>query len=382
MLYLVLPCGSDYGRGIRGQYLTRELAGLTRVSLITEPYTVKDAGDELVFDFLRRISLDRAGFAASLAGQRLEAPVIQAVDNDIFLPLEPGIRGSLNLGYTFHENAVLSRDQIQNARAYFDLLVAGSTWLEGVLRDNGLAEVRTVVQGVDRSVFNPAENQKTLLRDRFVIFSGGKLELRKGHDLVIRAIAVLQERYGDVWLVNSWFNHWPSGMRGLAASPYIRFPLEPAEYVTFINRLLAANGLDVERTITLKPRPCFDMARIYKNTDLGLFPNRCEGGTNLVLMEYLACGKPALVSDSSGHRDVANDRNALMLRRLKPFQPPGVESLAAGWLDPDLDEIIDKLDWAYHHRTELEALGRAAGESMIPFTWRAAAERFRDLASP
>jgi len=379
LLYLVLPCGSDHGWGVRGQNLARELAGLTRVALVGEPFTVEDIGDELVFDFLRRISLERAGFAASLAGERLEAPVIQAVDGGPFLPLEPGIRGSLNVGYVLPGGAGLSPEQLNNGRAHFDLLAAGSTWGREVLEAGGLDRVRTVIQGVDRSVFNPVENGKTLLQDRFVVFSGGELGLRKGQDLVIRAVQVLQERYDDVWLINSWSLRRQAGLRGLAASPHIRFPLEPAEHLTMVNRLLAANGLDLSRTISLRPRPNFHLARVYKNTDLGLFPSRCEGGTNLVLMEYLACGKPALVSDASGHRDVASDRNALMLRRLKPFRPPGGEGLAVGWLDPDLDEIVDKLDWAYHHRAELEALGRAAGESMIPFTWRAAAERFRDM---
>ncbi len=42
-----------------------------------------------------------------------------------------------------------------------------------------------------------------------MVFSGGKFELRKGQDVVIRAYRVLQDRHPDVMLVNAWFNPWP-----------------------------------------------------------------------------------------------------------------------------------------------------------------------------
>ena len=42
-----------------------------------------------------------------------------------------------------------------------------------------------------------------------MVFSGGKFELRKGQDVVIRAYRVLEDRHPDVMLVNAWFNPWP-----------------------------------------------------------------------------------------------------------------------------------------------------------------------------
>ncbi len=104
-----------------------------------------------------------------------------------------------------------------------------------------------------------------------------------------------------------------------SASPYIQFDLTSKDFCTAIKNILANNGIDLSKVITLPPKFNSSMARIYKNTDCALFPNRCEGGTNLVLMEYMSCGKPAIVTNSSGHRDVSNDHNAIMLKNLSPI---------------------------------------------------------------
>ncbi|NLE77556.1 MAG: glycosyltransferase family 4 protein, partial [Chloroflexi bacterium] len=136
------------------------------------------------------------------------------------------------------------------------------------------------------------------------------------------------------------------------------------------------------RALALPALAQHELAQVYKNSDLGLFPNRCEGGTNLVLMEYLACGKPAVVSYSSGHRDVVSEDNALLLRRFKPMALGKEGRVRAVWDDPDLEEVVERLEWAYQHPGELAELGRRAGTSMEPFTWREVAARWAALLGP
>jgi glycosyltransferase involved in cell wall biosynthesis len=142
-----------------------------------------------------------------------------------------------------------------------------------------------------------------------------------------------------------------------------------------------AHGVDITRVITLPPKANIAMARIYKNTDCGLFPNRCEGGSNLVLMEYMACGKPAIVSNTSGHRDVARPANALLLQDLRPITVTQDDAVVAVWDEPSLDELLAQLEWAYDHRSALSTLGAAAGKSMEECTWQTAARQFHDLIS-
>jgi glycosyltransferase involved in cell wall biosynthesis len=380
MINLVLPLGHNFGWGVCGKYLAKEIAGLSPVKLITPPFDLNTIGDEFDYFFFKQISVDQAAFLQDLKGE-LPEPVIQAITDDNLLPMEPAVKGKVNIGYTFFENSVLSPQSIENAQRNFDVVAAGSSWCENILREHGLKNTRSILQGVDRSIFNACENQKTVFNDKFVVFSGGKLEFRKGQDLVIRAFKALQDKYDDILLVNAWFNPWEPSLQTMATSPYIDFTLESRDYLKAIEKLLSANGIDVGKVITLPPKANVAMARIYKNSDCGLFPNRCEGGTNLVLMEYMACGKPAIVSNSSGQRDVANKHNAIMLNRMKKVTVSRDEEVVAVWDDPDLDEMIDKLEWAYHNREALLAVGEAAGRSMERFTWESAANKFYQLTN-
>ena len=46
------------------------------------------------------------------------------------------------------------------------------------------------------------------------------------------------------------------------------------------------------------------MPDVLRRADVALFPNRCEGGTNLVAMEAAAVGVPVVLSANTGHLDV------------------------------------------------------------------------------
>lgn len=375
MLTIALPLGSTYGWGICGKNLAKEFARLSPVRLVTSPFEAEEIGDEFEYIELRRIFADRD--AARLPAAT--GPVFQAITGPELLPMAPEIRGTRNVGYAFIEHSMLPEASLDNARRHFDLVVAGSRWCEEVLRAHGLEQTATVLQGVDPTIFNMYENRKSFFEDRFVVFSGGKFEFRKGQDIVIRAFRVLQERHDDVVLVNAWFNHWEGSFRTMAASPHIEFVYHGGDHRAAINRLLSANGINLEKVVTLPAKSQAAMARIYKNTDCGLFPNRCEGGTNLALMEYMACGKPAIVSNSSGHRDVANQGNALLLNRLQPLTVSMGDQATAVWDEPSLDEAIEALEWTYQHREALHDIGEAAGWSMQEFSWATSAKKFHAL---
>jgi hypothetical protein len=45
---------------------------------------------------------------------------------------------------------------------------------------------------------------------------------------------------------------------------------------------------------------------LIKQADVAVFTSRCEGGTNLMAMETLACGIPTLLSANTGHLDLLN----------------------------------------------------------------------------
>jgi glycosyltransferase involved in cell wall biosynthesis len=119
---------------------------------------------------------------------------------------------------------------------------------------------------------------------------------------------------------------------------------------------------------------------IYKQTDIGIFPNRCEGGTNLVLMEYMACAKPVIASNTSGHKDIVTAENALLLNDLRDISITGPDNqLIARWQEPSVDELVAQIEYAYHHREEIQKIGVKAGQDLQKFTWGHSAQHLLDL---
>lgn len=384
MIYANLPMGSAHGWGVCGKYISRELARLEPVRLIAPPFSRETLGDESEYEALHALELTRPElerFPLTEGVRHLDGPLLQAIANQTLAPMEPNLRGTMTVGYTFFEFNLLEAEWLEQSRRHFHRVATGSSWCTQILGEAGLKDVATVIQGVDPALFSPtaAPDEKREFGDKFVVFSGGKFELRKGQDIVIRAFKVLQDRHPDVVLVNAWFNPWPQSMRTMQASKLIRLAPKGQGYVEFMNSILIDNGIDVGRVLTLPSVPNRAMGRLYRSTDVGLFPNRCEGGTNLVLMEYMACGKPVVAVNSTGHADVINAQNAVVIH-CNGAQTISMNGRpAARWPEPDLEDAIAKLEWAYQNRDALRRLGQQAARDMASRTWQSTARDFQCL---
>jgi tetratricopeptide (TPR) repeat protein/glycosyltransferase involved in cell wall biosynthesis len=373
-IYVAMPLGRMYGWGICGRYLTKELALLGETRLVTNRFDLESVSDELEYRALEPLVYN--GLTAPA-----DSPVLQGITGHEMLPFRPTVRGRFSVGYTFFEANLLPPTAIENARRHFDLVVTGSTWCREVLEAYGLDGVRTVIQGIDPTIFFSSGSEKERFRDRFVVYSGGKFELRKGQDLVIRAFKVLQDRHPDVLLVNAWSNAWEYSFESMSGSPHIRFAPTATDQLERINQILADNDIDLNRVLTLPVTRNTEMPEIYRNTDVGLFPNRCEGGTNLVLMEYMACGRPVVATYTSGHRDIVNNDNAVLIRTMGQASIVMNERQIGVWDDPNLEETVEALEWAYQNRERLREIGNRAGQDLAQLTWRHTAEQFYEILS-
>ena len=297
----------------------------------------------------------------------IDLPMLRALGND-FATSGSGVddvrvSGSPNLGLTFFESTFFSDKSRERAKSY-PLIIAGSTWNRMVLDQAGIGPTALVLQGVDQTAFHPAP-KAGWFAGRFAVFSGGKLEYRKGQDLVIKAFRVFAGRHPDAVLVTAWASPWPDVARSLNADP----SLTPVSFrpngTLDVPAWAAANGIAPEQLIDLGAQPNSAMPRLYREMDVGLFPNRCEGGTNLVAMECMACGVPVILSQNTGHLDLVALDRCFPLEQQSSIDGPD----HLGWGESNVEEIIETLEAV--RRNKAGSLARAAcgAAFMNEMTW-------------
>jgi glycosyltransferase involved in cell wall biosynthesis len=362
----------DTGWGVYGLNLAAQLA------LLGDPAPLVLACDEDTLPPLVRHRLRDTLAASAPARDALCDPAAVVDINGTLLrafgngfvgaPHAPRLRAQRNVGVVFFEDTHFTPGAIERA-ARLDAVIAGSTWNAELLRAYGLRNVHTVIQGIDPTVFHPA-GPTGLFRDRFVIFSGGKLEYRKGQDIVVAAFRRFRERHPDALLLAAWHNHWPQLISDLELSGHVRGVPRVVNGSLQIVEWLAANGISETAVLDVGRTPNVLMGQIVREANVALFPNRCEGGTNLVAMECMAAGIPTIVSANTGHQDLLATGGCFALRRQQHVKHPARHFTGVdGWGESDVDEVVELLERLYADRAlaaERAAVGAAALQNL---TW-------------
>lgn len=318
-----------FGWGVYGLNLALEWAGDRDIEARTSGAIKLDGVDALrrrcLADFARR----------SLAG-RGEDLRLCALGNDL-------VGNGGRVGVAFFEQP-LSAAAVERAK-WFDLIITGSSWNEQLLRDRGVESVKTILQGVDPTLFHPAP-RRGLFRDRFVIFSGGKAEPRKGQDLVVKTFRIFAKKHPEALLVTAWHSPWPGLRAGM--------DLDLSD--------LADQVIDVGQV------PNALMPGIYRECDVGLFPNRLEGGTNLVAMECMACGVLPLLSGGTGHEDL--------------LKIGGQRITFAEQAVANPHDIIDVLEFVMSAPSAARSSALKGAEAIAAFTWARTASELKGAIAP
>jgi glycosyltransferase involved in cell wall biosynthesis len=317
---------------------------------------------------------NEAAFAALTA--KLHHPgvtVIHSLGND-FVFTNKQHWGDRNIGFIFFETTLFSSEGLARANT-LDLILTGSRWNAQILSKMGLKNVAYVMQGVDLTRFDNAQPKSN--SGPFVIYSGGKLEFRKGQDIVLEAFKVFHQKRPDSLLLTSWHNPWPRITQDLISSPYgFGAPTITNEQVD-IAEWCARSGLPSSAFKHIGPTPNEHMAQVYRQADIGLFPNRAEGGTNLVAMEVMAAGVPCILSENTGHLDLITGTNCYSLKQQTRYSNASHQ----GWGQSSIEEIVATLEHAYQHRDERIAIGKQGRAFIEQFTWANQTRQLIELCS-
>lgn len=277
------------------------------------------------------------------------------------------LEGEPTFGVIFCEEAIAPA--AVEAFKRLPLIVAGSSWNEQLLRAYGIDRVRTVLQGIDPTMFHPAP-KIGLMRDRFLIFSGGKAELRKGQDIVLAAFKVFAERHPEAMLVTAWHSPWPETARSLDRTGLVAPMAFNAAGQIDVPGWAARNNIRPDQVLDLGLIPNTFMPQILREMNAAVFANRSEGGTNLVAMECMACGLPVVLSRNTGHVDLIEGDNCYPLLDQQPERAiwRGIEGVP-GWGESRVDEVVAELERIFSDREEARQRGARAAQTMTRLTW-------------
>ena len=251
------------------------------------------------------------------------------------------LRGARTVQY-FHAKEIGTKPRLAAfAAAQADFVVAVSAYTEELIRATGVspARMRRVSPGMD-----PPADPRALPGERPTVVTVARLEDRyKGHDVLMRALALVRERVPEVQWVVIGEGSLRAELEALARS------LGVADAVRFLGALP-----DAERDAWLRRADVFAM------------PSRLPGGAlagegfGIVYMEAAAYAKPVLAGNVGGARDAVVDGETGLL--VDPTDPLAVADATVRLL---LDERLAR------------RLGAAGAERARGFAWPAVVERLQ-----
>ncbi|RIK67892.1 MAG: hypothetical protein DCC65_05320 [Planctomycetota bacterium] len=210
------------------------------------------------------------------------------------------------------------------------------------------AEFSVLPNGVDTAHFVPAEDRQSIRAplglppDLPILLTVGNLKPVKGHDVLLKALAIARARGGEFRAVFVGRDYLDGALQRLAHE------LRLDDFVSFVG--------------------AHDDTRIWHQAaDIFVLPSRWEGMSN-ALLEAMACGVACVATDVGGNREAIDDGVTGRLVR-----PGCADSLACA-----LAELLSES----HVRKQLGAAARAfvCAHHSIENTFRLLADRYLCLA--
>jgi glycosyltransferase involved in cell wall biosynthesis len=368
---MTIPINAFTGWGVYGTNLAIQLLARGITPIPTDPPNWESmhpshrtilAGAEPVRKKIDQMATERPGREIKIEGPVLTALGHQFTETALYWNL----KGTAEIGTIFLESTALNEEAVKKGKR-FDKIIAGSSWNERILRKHGLDQAVTALQGVDPKIFHPAPRSGQYAHD-FVIFSGGKLEYRKGQDIVIAAVRIFQQLHPDALLLTAWHNLYPRTMAEIAVAGHVTgAPKQGENSLADFNAWIKAQG--IKRFVDIGPQFNWQLGSYLRNVDVAIFPNRAEGGTNLVAMECMACGIPTLLSANTGHLDLISEEICYpMKKQYKPAPTPFYPNVE-DWGESSVEEIVQTLELVYIDRRDARARGKAAAEAIKKLSW-------------
>jgi phosphatidylinositol alpha-1,6-mannosyltransferase len=257
--------------------------------------------------------------------------------------------GTPYLCYIHGEDITTARDSrehtwlVKHVLRYARMLIANSRNTAHVLREEWEIEadkVHVLHPGVDTDYFSPAGPEPPIRErmgwnGRAVVLTVGRLQKRKGHDMMIRALPRICQAVPNVLYAIAGDGDELASLKVLAQTEGV------ADHVQFLGEITDEKLLEC-----------------YQQCDLFALPNRQFGtdieGFGMVLLEAQSCGKSVLAGDSGGTAETMRlDQTGRIVDCTEP------EPLATAVVESLMDEprrkqmgqaarewVVNEFDWS------------------------------------
>ena len=114
--------------------------------------------------------------------------------------------------------------------------------------------------------------------------------------------------------------------------------------------------------------------QFYNLGDVYISTSKAEG-FNLPVLEAMACGKPAIVSNYGGHLDFCDESNSWLISgEMKRASDPNPMFEEVDWFECNVEEVKKAMRFAYEHQDIVKKKSEEALKTARAFSWENAAK--------
>lgn len=261
-----------------------------------------------------------------------------------------GFTGEPKIGFTVFELEDLSEVEAHNL-LYPNKLLVPTQWAVDVCARSGV-KASVVPLGYDPSIFLPSPPEP----GTHTIFGNfGKWEIRKGHDVLIKAFNAAFEKDDEVTLVMMPTNHFLN-----------------REQVRAWERMYLESKLGDRVQIIPRVNTHQDVYNIMRQVDCAVFPARAEGW-NMEALEMMGCGKEVIITNCTGHTGFVNE-SCKLVEMKNEFETAydgvffGGFSKWRKFTQDSFDQLVEHMRNVHRGRSDLK-LNQAAVDRASQFSW-------------
>lgn len=265
----------------------------------------------------------------------------------------------------------LPEEWVRVFSAQVDEMWVPSKYVRQVYIESGVPAERVVVipNGINPERFHPdAKPYQLTTKKKFrFLFVGGTI-YRKGIDLLLQAYLETFKDSDDVCLIIK-----DMGGNSFYAGQTFREEIE---------RIRQAKGVpEVEYIEKILSED--EIVGLYTACNAFVHPYRGEG-FGLPILEAMACGIPAIVTNGGACLDFCNENNSLLVQANKKISKekrvgnrPTVDNL---WFyEVDINDLKAKMRYAYEHPGEIRTLGKEISPDIRNnWTWEMSANKIKE----